>query len=468
MLAFGYTLLVVIVALAIPLAVNLRARARGELESQALLSAQTIAAGLGKEGLQAGPALNHEVAVYSEQIDGRVMVLDEDGTVLADSLGNDSVGKNYADCGRPEILSALGLRCADPATGTLAPAVPKAETTIRHSSDLNADILAAAAPVLDEGKVFGAVRITQDVGPVNDAVRSVTIGIVAIGAAGLIAGMIVAFAMANSLSRPIRKLAATARRLGSGDFSARAGHVGGARELDSLGDSFDEMADRVERTVQAQREFVANASHQLRTPLTGMKLRLEAAASDVDDPAVKTQIAAADREVNRLADTVDRMLVMAREIEEGHASVVQLREVADRAVDRWRDRAAQAGTSVSAGGTGGEAMADPVDLDQVVDNLVDNALAHGVGPVEIETDAVGDRVCLAVRDHGAGIPEAEREHVTDRFFRGDTADSEGSGLGLAIARELAERWGGDLDIADAAGGGARVELRLPAAGAPAR
>ena len=309
MLAFGYILLVVIVALTIPLAINLRARARSELESQALLSAQTIAAGIGKEGLQSGPALNHEVTTYADEVDGRVIVIDADGTVLADSSGLAKPnGADYATCGRPEILSALGLACLDPRTGRVGPATPKTpkpETTIRYSHTLGAELLAAAAPVLDQGNVFGAVRITQNIAGVNTAVRRVTIAIVLIGLAGLAAGMLVAFALANSLARPLTKLASAAQRLGAGDLAARAGDVGGASEIQALGDSFDEMAGRVERTVRSQREFVANASHQLRTPLTGMKLRLEAAAAETDDPELRRQIAAADLEVDRLADTVD-------------------------------------------------------------------------------------------------------------------------------------------------------------------
>ena len=463
MLAFGYTLLVVIVALTIPLAVNLRARARSELESRALLGAQTIAAGMSKPDLVPGAPLDHAVVAYSTQINGRVIVMDAKGVVLADSQGNDALGINYAGCGRPEILSALGLRCLDPLTSSVGTTTPRADTTIRHSTDLGVDLLAAAAPVLDEGQVSGAVRITQDVGAVNSAVREVTIAIVTIGAAGLGAGMVVAFALASSLARPLTMLTGAARRLGRGDFSTRAGNVGGAREIRSLGDSFDEMADRVERTVRAQREFVANVSHQLRTPLTGMKLRLEAAAADAEDSGVRRAILAADAEVDRLADTVDRMLVMAKEVEEGRASPVNLRATAERAMARWRDRAAQAGTTVGVGGHGGYVLADPVDLDQILDNLIDNALAHGAGPVEIEAAAHDGSVVLSVRDHGGGIPSEDRERVMERFYRGAPAGSAGSGLGLAIARELAGRWGGDLSISNEHDGGARVELRLPAA-----
>ncbi len=460
-LAFGYILLVVIVALTIPLGINLAARARSEVESQALLSAQTIAAGIGKEGLVEGPALDRQAKDYASQIDGRVLVLDKDGTPLADSTGP-PMFNNYATCLRPEVLTSLGLACAPDGSFIHVPAT--ANTIIRHSDTLNADLLLAAAPVLDEGGVVGAVRITENIQEVKVAVRNVRIGIGVIGLVGLAAGMLIAFALANSLARPLTSLAATARRLGNGDLSARAGDVGGAKEIQDLGESFDDMADRVERTVRSQREFVANASHQLRTPLTGMKLRLESAASDATDPALKHQIEAADVEVDRLAATVDRMLVMAHQVEQGDATVVNLREIADRAVFRWHDRAEALDTTVTATGDGGSALANTVDLDQVLDNLIDNAIAYGAGPIELECGGRGGRVVLAVRDHGPGIPQAERGLVTERFYRGRGTPSGGSGLGLAIARELAEKWGGDLRIADAEGGGARIELELRAAG----
>ena len=194
-------------------------------------------------------------------------------------------------------------------------------------------------------------------------------------------------------------------------------------------------------------------------------MRLEAAAADTADPALRDEILAADQEVDRLADTVDRMLMIAKEVEEGHASPVDLRDVADRAATRWHARAADAGTSVTVDGPRGSALADPVDLDQIVDNLIDNALAYAKGPIQIETARRAGVVSLSVRDHGPGIPPGDLEHVADRFYRGETADHTGSGLGLAIARELAERWGGHLLIGNDEDAGARIEVELPSADA---
>jgi signal transduction histidine kinase len=290
------------------------------------------------------------------------------------------------------------------------------------------------------------------------------IGLTAIGLGALEAGVLIAFGLAGSLSQPIQKLAGTARTLGSGDLSARAGAVTGAAEVQELAGSFDEMADRLERTVHAQREFIANASHQLRTPLTGMKLRLENALAAAPEGDLRHQLEAADREVDRLSEIVDRLLVMSREIEQGVPTQVDLGEAVRRAVERWHERAERRDASLISSGQDVVAQANPTDVDQIVDNLLDNALAYAPGTIEVETGRTDGHVWLAVRDHGPGIPVDERDRVLERFSRGRDAPPGGSGLGLAIARGLAEKWGGALDVSDAPGGGTQVLARFRAAG----
>jgi signal transduction histidine kinase len=379
------------------------------------------------------------------QVGGRVIVVDQDGTLVADSEGPGELGTAFDTPGRPEIARALA--------GT-----PNSQ--IRDSADLGHDIIATAVPVQDEGEIVGTVRITKNVQQVNDNVRNVTLGLIAIGVAGLVAGLVLAFALAGSLSRPLTRLARTAKDLGEGDLSARAGEVRGPSEIEELGRSFDEMAQRVERSVQAQREFVANASHQLRTPLTAMKLQIESAITDATEDKVRERLLAADREVDRLSEIVDRLLVMAREIEEGTSARVDVEVAARRAVARWSDRATQRHSSLEFRGEGGSARADPTDLDQIFDNLIDNATSYAPGEVVVETASANGRVVVAVRDRGHGIPSEEVARVTERFYRGKEAPAGGSGLGLAIARQLAEKWGGTLTVQSTPGEGTRVEVAL--------
>jgi two-component system, OmpR family, sensor kinase len=449
----------VIVALTVPLAINLRGRAVSELTTKVLVDVQTMAASIGRENLRPGPTLDNMVKAYSLQEDGRVMVMDSAGVVLADSDGPAAIGSYYNDGQRPELAAALGTEIIN---GKIQS--PHPDSRIRYSQDLHVDLMQAAAPVWDQG-LAGAVRVTKNVSFVEDAVRTVTIGLVVVGAGGLLAGLLIAYAIAGSLARPLALLAGAAKRLGDGDLSARAEEIGGATEISELGHSFNEMADRLERTVLSQREFVANASHQLRTPLTGMKLRLEAATGSATDPDLKRQLVAADREVDRLAEIVNRLLLMAKQIEQGEPAQVDIRASVNRAVERWHDRAGLSGAVVTADNPQGVALAHPTDVDQILDNLIENAITYAPGPIEVETESTNAHISLAVRDHGPGIPERERVHVTERFYRGKSTVKGGSGLGLAIARDLAEKWGGSLSIQAPADGGTRikVELRVPEA-----
>jgi signal transduction histidine kinase len=452
--SFAYVLLVVIVALTVPLAIVMRDRARSELEALARTNAQTIAAFLNGDTLDDAPGdrrrLTRDVQRYAAEVGSRIVVLDASGTVLADSDDED-VGERFATPGRPEVARAL-----------------RSEVTseVRRSDEEGGDIAVAAAPVIDEGELVGVVRISRDVRTVGENVGRATAAIVAVALAGLVAGLVLAVAIARSLARPLSRLATAARRLGAGELSTRAGKLEGGTEVDELAGSFDEMAGRVERTVRAQREFVANASHQLRTPLTGIKLRLEAAIAETPDDAVRDQLRAADKEVDRLAQIIERLLTMASQIEEGKVPHADLGDAVARAVQRWHERATQAATTLLDVGVNGapvRAVADPDDLDQVLDVLLDNALTHAPGRVEVSVSADHERAMVSVADHGSGIPEEEAARVTERFFRGRGAPTGGSGLGLAIARELAERSGGGIEVREGAGGGTTVDVWFPTA-----
>jgi len=285
-----------------------------------------------------------------------------------------------------------------------------------------------------------------------------------IGLGGLLAGLLIAFALSASFGRPLTRLAAAARRLGEGDLSVRAGNVRGAREIEQLAVSFDDMAERMEDAMRAQREFVANASHQLRTPLTGMKLRLEGAAAAAPSDEVRKQLEAAEHEVDRLSKIVDGLLSDAEGMEkpeERRTAFADVGAAVRQAVSRWEAKASQSNTTLEARGLGAVAAADPDDIDQILDNLIDNAILYAPGRVTVTSGQIRGWVFLVVEDVGPGIAPEDRDLVVERFHRGRGAAGEGSGLGLAIVRELAERWGGQVSLKSKLGTGTRVEVTLP-------
>ena len=452
LIAFAYILLAVIVALEVPLALNLNRRALAELKAQALAQAQAVGQSLEatigprrvRRDLQ--PLVQNLARELATEREIRVIVTNRTGRLLADSAGAGRLGESYES--RPEIDQVLKRR------------VPV--QTVRFSDELGQRILATAVPILRQGQVVGTLRMTQGLDSVRAEVRRTMIGLIAVGLAGLLAGLVIAWALAGSLSRPLSRLAAAAHRLGEGDLSARS-NVRGGGEIGEVAETFDAMADRLEANVRAQREFVANASHQLRTPLTGLKLRLEAARSRAGNSDLARTLEAAEREADRLAGIVDRLLVLARRAERGEtAPSADLDEAARAVVERWDQRARAVGASLTVVGDGGWVGTRREDIDQIFDNLVDNAIRYAPGPVRIELGAQNGQALVAVEDGGPGIPPDDRERVLERFSRGHGAPPGGSGLGLAIVAELARRSGGDVRITNGGNGGTRVEVRLPA------
>ena len=417
-----------------PLAVNLQRRAESEVATRSVSVAQTLAFSLmaqleprfGTAVDVSDPDVRRElddmVDDLDERVFGRVIVVDDGGVVVADSQFEDTIGDPYLSPSRPEIARALE---------TNAPF-----TDARFSEAAGLDIMATAVPLVptdtqpdEPAPVLGALRITQPMDEISANVRRITLGLAAIGAAGLLAGLVIAFALALSFSRPLTHLTAAARRLGSGELETRAGSIGGATEIVELAGSFDDMAERLESTVKAQREFVANASHQLRTPLTGMKLRLESAIEATDDDAVRRQLEAADTEVDRLAEIVERLLVMARRIEREGSGEVDVAEAAAAAIDRWSERADRAGTSIETAGGSAIAVFDRTDLDQILDNLLENAISYAPGRVVVETGQAEGRVWVAVEDRA----RASRRTSTDASPSASTAGRASARPGPASA-----------------------------------
>jgi signal transduction histidine kinase len=258
----------------------------------------------------------------------------------------------------------------------------------------------------------------------------------------------------------MRRLSAAARRAGEGDLGVRVPEEG-AREQRELGRAFNEMTARVQRMVDAQQAFVADASHQLRTPLTGLRLRLEEAAAAAGEGPARAQIDGALGEVDRLSAMVEELLVLS---EAGAArspdAVADPLRACRRAATRWGGHE----ISIAVDGEDGAAVrCAAADLDRILDVLIENAIAYGPAGQRISVRVSAG--AISVTDEGPGLSAGEEEAVFNRFHRGSAGRTVrgGTGLGLAIARELASRWGGSVTLANAPAGGAAAAIRLPLA-----
>jgi signal transduction histidine kinase len=445
--AFAYVLLLIIVALEVPLALNLAKRIDAEVKNEAAAQAFLVAANA--SGRLNQPArLAAVVRRSGRDLGARVIVVDARGRLLSDSTVGATRPLPYRSPARPEIGIALsGLR----AQGE------------RHSDTLGQDLLYTAVPVTNNGRVAGAVRVTQDLAAVHDRIRRGVLALIAIGAFALVLGLALAWFLAGSLSRPLRNLAATARRVEGGDLQARA-EVTGATEQREVSAAFNDMADRLETVLAAQREFVANASHQLRTPLTGLRLRLESAHAKAG-PDAGRELEAAELEVERLARLLTSLLTLAREGDQPPARPVSVAHAAERAYERWAATAEQDGRELELTGDGDATIAaSEEDLAILLDNLIENALRYSPTRVELDWGGDGDEVWLAVLDEGPGLAPGEETSLFDRFARGSAGSAKpGTGLGLAIVQTLARRWRGDATLANRLEGGTRAEVRFPAA-----
>jgi signal transduction histidine kinase len=446
---FAYGFILILVALEVPLALNLARRVDAEVKNDAAGQAHIVAA-QASGSMQDRPQLRRLARQAAADLGARVIIVDAAGVLRADSA-NRSV-RSYAS--RPEIQTALAGRTAQGK---------------RHSATLGEELLFTTVPVTSGGRTVGAVRVTQSVAAVSDRVRRSVLALAAIGGAALVLGLVLAWFLADSLSRPLRKLAETARRVEEGDLDARA-EMSGPSEQREVALAFNDMTERLGVVLAAQREFVANASHQLRTPLTGLRLRLESAAAKSDSLELERELAAAEQEVERLARLLNTLLMLARE---GQAPatgrLISLGLASKHAHERWEHRSDDRGQRLElAQGDDVVAQSSEEDLAIVLDNLIENALHYSPegATVTIEFGREGDEAYLAVLDDGPGLAEGEEEALFDRFARGSAGSgSAGTGLGLAIVQTLAKRWGGRASLANRPGGGARAEIRLPAASA---
>jgi signal transduction histidine kinase len=309
-----------------------------------------------------------------------------------------------------------------------------------NNADVNGDLV-VAVPVTHDSDVIGAVRAASPLRTVYRMVGLVWLAMLGLGGLAVGTVWLVARWQARRLAEPLEKLSDAALRLGQGDFSVRTASAA-IPEIDSVGSALNSTAGRLDDMLARERSFSADASHQLRTPLTGLRLRLEAA---LDRPgqdlrqAITDGIAAADR----LEQTIEELLALARDTRTSNATPLDLPTLLDEIEAGWHDRLAaqDRALQVAVDPHAPVSLASTAAVRQVLTVLLDNAATHGSGTVSVAVRNAADALAIDVSDEGAGITAPEPELFTRRSRLAD-----GHGIGLALARSLAEAEGGRLRL----------------------
>ncbi len=321
----------------------------------------------------------------------------------------------------------------------------------------------------------GTVMVNRSTEPLDSDVLGLWVILGTICVLAMVAAALLAFGLARWVSRPLKGLDAAARRLADGDLAIRNVVDSGPPELRRLGATFNTMAGRLEALVHGSRAVIADVSHQLRTPLAALRLRLDLLAADAaqSDPATGHELAGALEELARLSRLVDGLLAVARaENVVPVPMAVDVAEVARERVVAWHpvaDDRAIVLTATSVGGAsspGASVLAwiGEGHLEQILDNLIANAL-EALSPgqrVTVITAATPAGARITVRDHGPGMSAEDRKRA---FLRFSTSNPNGTGLGLAIVHRLTASNGGTAALAETPGGGLTVILEFP--GVPA-
>ena len=437
---------IVLLVLEIPLAVFFQQRETDRLTVNVERDATALAS-LYEDALERRTTPDPLAASnYADRTGARVVIVDAGGFSVVDTSAE--IARDFST--RPEIHTALsGERAAG----------------MRRSDTLDTDLLFVATPVASGGTVHGAVRLTLDAQDVKATIHRFWLGLAGIAAVVMIAMAGIGWAIARSVTRPLRTLSSAADRFATGDLAPTTPDPDAPAEIAALEATLNTMARRLNRLLAEHRAFVADASHQLRTPLTALRLRLENLQSEVTAAQGAEDLGAAIEESDRLSGLVNDLLRLARAEQSAAPESVDLARLVGERVDTWSAVADAADVTLEFAPPAGSAIVDavPGGVEQILDNLIDNAVnASPPGASVSVTVTVGlDQHRLTVADAGPGLTDAQRARALDRFWRLDTAKP-GTGLGLPIARALAEASGGSLQLGESAAQGLAVTVALPA------
>lgn len=444
----------ILLVLEIPLALLAGRHEQDNTASQVEREASGLAA-VTSEDVENGQIadLNALLARYHARTGGEIFVVSPAGQVVARSGGdsdNDATGED-----RGLVQSALSGRSA-----------------AAFTSDEGQPWGAAAVPLNADGRPDGALLLGVAAASTERRIHEIWLALAGLAVAVLVLTVLVGMLLARSLSLPLARLESAVTRLGQGNLATRARTDDGPPQVRSLATQFNHMADRLAELVDAQSRFVADASHQLRSPLTALRLRLENLEASSGGPATD-DMTAAGREVQRLSRVVDGLLTLNRaERTTPEQRPVDVGEVIEDRCEAWSALAEERRVQLAADLAGDDhpvVLLVPGDLDQILDNLLANAVdaSPADGRIRVRLAASEPGVVeLHVIDEGPGMTAEDRRRAFDRFWQGPGAAGGNSGLGLAIVRQLVLRNDASVELRPAHPTGLDVVTRMALASGP--
>jgi signal transduction histidine kinase len=323
------------------------------------------------------------------------------------------------------------------------------------------DPMVIAAPYGTAGETLGAVVTISPTNRLRAETRTTWLVMASGGLLALAVFILMALALARWTLRPVAELDAVVHHIAAGNYAARVPPQGGPPELRRLATAFNEMVGTVADLLERQRAFVSHASHQLRNPLTALRLRVE----DLSDSLPGDEGRFALQETDRLTQMLDSLLELAS-AERGRFGIatVDATAVAADRVTGWRPLATERGALLRLEATERPAKVTAVTtaVDQALDALIDNALKFGATTVTVQVEAVDGEIAVRVVDDGPGLTEEQRRHATERFWRAPTAqNTAGTGLGLPIVAVLVDTSGGRLELSATEPHGLTATLWFP-------
>ena len=400
---------------------------------------------------------------------GRVLVLNLRGVVLADPYG-EWLGARLE---HPEVRSVLDyLRVSDANFHTLSVQhAPEGAFSLFTPRPSGRTLMAVSAIIHGSSRI-GAVVVVSSADDLLESIDQIQNNLARIFVAVAVVVMALGYWVSGFIARPINALGRVMTHAARGDFSVRA-RVRGRDEVAQLATTFNNMAEKLANLDRARSAFIASASHELKTPLSGIKLMAENMLLDPAMPeALRSEfLSDINAETDRLTALISDLLTLVQIDSRGmqlNASDFDLADSAESTLRRLTPQAASRGIDLTLEKLADATVhADLMKIEQVIYNLTDNAIKYTPdgGSVSLEVSVSDIGAYVRVRDTGIGIPPADQPHVFDRFFRVDKARSRssgGTGLGLAIVKDIVTLHGGDITVESTEGQGTVFTLYLPA------